>query len=84
MFGKIITAAVLIAAAYWYWTGPYQQQHSPDEDTRLKQDIEAMNQCIRGMNYKVGATGMGEGDPEEVCARRFHLYYYEGEWRHSN
>jgi len=84
MLSRIITVAVLLAAAYWYWTGPYQAQHRPGDDTRLQQDIEAMHQCVRGMNYKVGATGVGQGDPEAVCAERFHVYLYEGEWRRSN
>lgn len=84
MFGRLLTIAVLVAAAYWYWSGPYQQQRHPDAEHRLKADLENMRQCVRGLNYKVGATGIGEGNPEEICAEKFNLYYYEGEWRSNN
>ena len=83
MFGRLLTIAILVAVAYWYWSGPYQQQRNPDAAQRLEADLEKMRQCIRGMHYKVGATGIGGGDPEEVCADKFNLYYYEGEWRHN-
>ena len=81
MFGRLLTIAILIAAAYWYWSGPYQQQRNPDAAHKLEADLENMRQCVRGMNYKIGATGSAEGNPEEVCAEKFNLYYYEGEWR---
>ena len=42
-----------------------------------------MRECIRGKNYKAGATGINEGDPEQICADEFNLYLYEGEWRFS-
>lgn len=84
MFGRLLTIAILVAAAYWYWSGPYQQQSNPDAAHRLKADLEKMRQCVRGMNYKVGATGIGEGNPEEICAEKFNLYYYEGEWRSNS
>ena len=84
MFGRLLTIAILIAAAYWYWSGPYQQQRNPDASHKLEADLEKMRQCVRGMNYKVGATGIAEGNPEEICAEKFNLYYYEGEWRHNS
>jgi len=64
VFGRLLTIAILVAAGYWYWSGPFQQQRNP--------------------NYKAGATGIGEGNPEEICAEKFNLYYYEGEWRHNS
>jgi hypothetical protein len=81
MFGRILTAALLLAAGYWYWSGPYQRTHNPDADRQLQQAIENMRECVRGRNYRVGATGVSEGDPEELCAEKFNLYRYEGEWR---
>ena len=84
MLGRLLSIAVLVAAAYWYWSGPYQQQRNPDAAQQLKIDLENMRQCVRGQNYKVGATGVGDGNPEEICAQRFNLYYYEGEWRSKN
>lgn len=81
MFSRLLGAGILIAAAYWYWSGPYQDQHNPDADQRLTHDIEQMRECIRGKNYKVGATGISEGDPERICAEKYNLYLYEGQWR---
>ncbi|MDH4041737.1 MAG: hypothetical protein OEW92_11820 [Gammaproteobacteria bacterium] len=83
MFGRLVSIALIAAAAYWYWSGPYQEQRNPSADRKLQRAIEEMRQCVRGMNYQVGATGVGQGDPEQVCAKRFNLYYYEGEWRSS-
>ena len=84
MFGRLLTIAVLVAAGYWYWSGPYQKQHNPGAEQTLEADIEKMRQCTRGMNYKAGATGIGEGNPEKICAEKFNLYFYEGEWRSIN
>ena len=84
MFGRLVTIAILIAAGYWYWSGPFQAQHDPGAQQTLEADIENMHQCTRGMHYKAGATGVGDGNPEEICAKRFNLYFYEGEWRSSS
>lgn len=84
MFGRLLTIAILVAAGYWYWSGPYQQQRNPDAAHMLEADLEKMRQCLRGMNYKIGATGIAEGNPEEICAEKFNLYYYEGEWRSNS
>ncbi|MEE4144578.1 MAG: hypothetical protein V2I26_07240 [Halieaceae bacterium] len=83
MIGRFLTIAILLAAGYWYWSGPYQRQHNPDEAEQLRQAVEAMRECIRGMNYKAGATGVSEGDAQQICAEKFNLYFYEGEWRSS-
>lgn len=81
MFSRLLTIAILLAASYWYWSGPYQLQNHPDAKQKLKTDIEQMRQCIRGKNYNSGATGAAGGDPGHICAERFNLYLYEGEWR---
>ena len=83
MIGLVLTIAILLAAGYWYWTGPYQKQHNPDSKQQLQRAIEGMRECIRGKNYKAGATGVSEGNAEEICAEKFNLYLYEGEWRSS-
>ena len=81
MIGRLLTIAILVGAGYWYWSGPYQRQNNPDADQQLREAIEGMRECIRGQNYKAGATGVSEGDPEQICADKFNLYLYEGEWR---
>jgi len=79
----MITLVLLAAAAYWYWSGPYQAQKNPGLEQRLKENGEKMRDCIRAQNYKIGATGVGEGSPEEVCAEKFNLYLQDGRW-HNN
>ncbi|HEY9147423.1 MAG TPA: hypothetical protein VIQ22_00315 [Gammaproteobacteria bacterium] len=81
MIGRLLTIAILLAAGFWYWSGPYQRQRNPDADEQLRQALEGMRECIRGQNYKAGATGVSDGDPEQICAEKFNLYLYEGEWR---
>ena len=81
MIGRLLTIAILVGAGYWYWSGPYQRKHNPDADEQLREAIEGMRECIRGQNYKAGATGVSEGDPEQICADKFNHYFYEGEWR---
>jgi hypothetical protein len=83
MIGRLLTLAILLAAGYWYWSGPYQQQRNPDAQQQLEKAIEDMRECIRGQNYKAGATGVSEGNPEQICAEKYKLYLYEGEWRSS-
>jgi hypothetical protein len=84
MFGRLLTIAILVGAGYWYWSGPYQKQHSPGSSEKLQQSIDDMRECVRGMNYKLGATGVSEGDPEQVCADRYNLYLYEGQWHSTD
>jgi hypothetical protein len=81
VIGRLLTIVILVGAGYWYWSGPYQRTHNPDADEQLREAIEGMRECIRGQNYKAGATGVSEGDPEQICADKFNLYLYEGEWR---
>jgi len=83
MFSRLLTLAILVAAGYWYWSGPYQRQQNPDSQQLLQERIELMRECIRGQNYKAGATGINQGDPEQICAEKFKLYHYEGEWYSS-
>ncbi len=61
MFGRIITLAALIGAAYWYWSGPYQAKINPSYEAQLKKNSEDMALCMRGAAYQLGATGSGSG-----------------------
>jgi hypothetical protein len=80
MPGRIITLAMIIAAGYWYWSGPYQSRQNPDYQQKLEANAEKMRECIRARNYKLGATGVSEGDPEQVCAKKLNLYRHDGQW----
>ena len=80
MIGRIFSIAVIVAAGYWYWTGPYQAKNNPSYEARLQQNGENMTQCIRGLAYREGATGESSGNAEESCAEKYNLYQYEGKW----
>lgn len=82
MVKSLILAAVIVGAAYWYWTGPYQAARNPDYAATLRQNDEKMAECVRAGNYKLGATGSGPG-PELIkqqCAEKYNLYEEEGRW----
>jgi hypothetical protein len=80
MLGRLISIAIIAAAAYWYWSGPYQARTHPDYQQKLRQNNEDMRLCIRSGNYKVGATGVSEGDVEKRCAEKFNVYLHERQW----
>ncbi|MEH6635302.1 MAG: hypothetical protein V7700_07265 [Halioglobus sp.] len=80
MIGRIFSIAVVIAAAYWYWTGPYQAKHHPSYEARLQKNTDDMAMCMRGAAYKAESTGLSEGNAEETCAQRFNLYKDKGKW----
>jgi hypothetical protein len=82
MLRSLIVAAVIVGAAYWYWTGPYQQQRNPDYAATLQQNGKTMAECVRAGNYKLGATGSGPGPEqiEQACAQKYNLYEEDGRW----
>jgi hypothetical protein len=80
MLQRILTVALLLGVGYWYWSGPYQQRVNPGYEQKLRANAENMRQCIRGANYRLGATGTGEGNPEERCAAKFNVYQQDGQW----
>jgi hypothetical protein len=80
MVGRIITLALLLAAGYWYWSGPYQARTRPDYRQSLEHNAETMRLCVHSRNYRAGATGQGTADPEAACAMEHNLYRHEGQW----
>ena len=80
MLGRLISIAMIAAAAYWYWTGPYQERVNPNYEQKLRKNAEDMRLCIRSGNYQLGATGVGNGNVEQRCAEKFNLYQHEGQW----
>lgn len=80
MLGRLFTIAMIAAAAYWYWTGPYQERVNPNYEQKLRKNAEDMRLCIRSGNYQLGATGVGDGNVEQHCAEKFNLYQHEGQW----
>lgn len=80
MMRNLLILAVLGAVGYWYWNGPYQARHNPSYAQKLDKNDAVMRLCIRTVNYKAGATGLNEGDPETVCANKHNVYFDEGHW----
>jgi len=80
MVGRLIALAIIIGAAWWYWTGPYRESREPDSPAQLEQNAEDMRLCLRGAAYGPGATGVGGGDEEAQCAEKLGLYEVEGTW----
>jgi hypothetical protein len=79
---RIIMFAVIVGAAYWYWSGPYQEKIHPGYEATVKQNDEDMEGCIRGEAYKQGTTGAGVGasTASKQCAEKFNLYELDGHW----
>ena len=86
MLQRIVVLAVIVAAMYWYWTGPYQQKNHPDYEATLQQNAEKMSECKRAAAYKLGATGTGAGpeSAEQACAQKYNLYEEDGRWQSYN
>ena len=80
MLGRLFTIAMIAAAAYWYWTGPYQERVNPNYEQKLRKNAEDMRLCIRSGNYQLGATGVGDGNVEHP---RFDLGGRNGHRFHS-
>ena len=80
MLGKMIMYFTIVAAAYWYWTGPYQDGRVSGYDREIQENNEKMALCIRARNYNAGATGNVGGIPEESCADEYNLYKKDGQW----
>ncbi|MEH6568726.1 MAG: hypothetical protein V7709_06615 [Halioglobus sp.] len=80
MLEKLVLYGAIIAAAYWYWSGPYQEGSLSGYDKQLEDNNEKMAMCIRGKNYNAGSTGNFSGLPEEVCAQEYNFYQKNGQW----
>lgn len=80
MTGRLITIAIILAAGYWYWSGPYQDRENLDYERKLRDNAEKMRLCMHGKNYKLGATGIGGGNAEQSCAEKYNLYLDDGRW----
>jgi len=82
MLQRIVVVAILIGAAYWYWSGPWQREHHPDYAAIVQQNDEKMAECTRAAAYKLGATGVGAGAEVATrnCAEKYNLYEEDGHW----
>jgi heme A synthase len=84
--GKLIAILLLGAAAYWYWSGPYQASRStPTPEQQQAENDKLMKRCLRQEASMTAAAGMGGamvggGDAEALCAGKLGLYQRDGQW----
>ena len=83
--GKLIVLAVVIAAAYWYWQGPYQGADRTGVSAQLEENARVMKRCMRQERSITAGAGMmgadsGSGDAESLCAQKHGLEFREGQW----
>lgn len=88
--GKYVIYLGLAAAAYWYWSGPYQEARPQQTlEQHLKENRMIMHRCTSGENAMAGSAGLagigGMADnSQERCAEKHNLYLKGGEWHSRN
>lgn len=82
MLQRIVGILLVAGAGYWYWTGPYQAKVNPDYAQQLRNNDNAISQCIKNKTYKAGVTGQGPGaeSVEAYCAEELDFYKEDGRW----
>ena len=80
MLRSIITVAVVVAIGYWYWSGPYQSKVNPTYGEQMRQNSEAMRECIYNKKYAASRMVKNAGHTEEICSRELNLYMEDGQW----
>ena len=83
MISKMVQYAAYAAAAWvlwWLWNGPIHDMNTISPQEKLAQWERAMKTCLKGEQYRLGATGSQRGGPEAVCADRLDLYLEDGVW----
>ena len=84
--GRLIAIALIGAAAYWYWSGPYQAgRAAPSPQEQRAENARLMKKCQRQEASMTAAAGMagamvGGGDTEALCASKLGLHKRDGEW----
>ena len=86
---NLIIFLAIIAAAYWYWSGPYQKVELQTYEEHLKENADIMKRCITKEASMAGAAGMaglggGAADAETLCAQENNLYRSDGQWHSKN
>jgi len=79
MLSRLAMLAVIAAGIYWYYTGPYQDQARKAAGLDLTENAKIMKRCIDAEKVAQG-TGLIHGTPEEVCAKKYDLYFEDGKW----
>jgi hypothetical protein len=79
---RILIFGAIIAAGYWYWSGPWQEKAHPSYEALLEKNEENMRLCMRSAAFEMGATGTGTAaaGAREQCAEKYNLYELDGRW----
>lgn len=85
---KLVIFVALVAAAYWYWSGPYQESRQSSAADQLKDNASIMQRCIAqegrmqtaGGLAGVGDVGSSGQDAERLCAEKNNLVKRDGNW----
>jgi hypothetical protein len=80
MIERIVTVVILLGAAYWYWSGPYQERVNPTYGQKLAKNARDMEECKERKSYAAGRMVSAAGNVEEICARQLNLYFENGNW----
>ena len=85
MTSRLVGLVIILAVAYWYYSGPFQASQPSAEDRQLQENAQAMKQCMRReatMSAASGMAGAGPdgGDAEKLCAGQLSLYKDDGQW----
>jgi hypothetical protein len=82
---KLIIAIVIIAAGYWYWSGPYQSAETQSLADHLKENKHTMQRCMKkegtmgGLGGMAGMSSDSDG-AQDLCANKNDLYLKDGQW----
>ena len=83
---KLIVLVLILAAAYWYWQGPYQAGYVTDPQQQYEDNARLMKRCMREEISIASGAGMvgadsGTGDVESLCATKLQLENVNGRWQ---
>ncbi len=82
---KLIIAIAVVAAGYWYWSGPYQSAETQSLADHLKENKHTMQRCMKkegtmgGLGGMAGMSSDSDG-AQDLCANKNDLYLKDGQW----
>ncbi len=77
---SILIVGMVVAIGYWYWSGPYQERVNPTPAQKVRQNSNAMSDCIARKHYADTRMATDSGDLEQKCMQELNLYLEDGEW----
>jgi hypothetical protein len=86
---KFLIVVGLLAAGYWYYTGPYQGSRLVSPEEEAKNNARLLDRCMRqeaSINAGAGMAGAMDdaGDTETLCAEKLNIEMRDGQWLHRS